>query len=118
MTSPHRSGSATSRTTLPGAKVVTTFDCSPGVASAVKERKKSIGSTSRRGYLHRLVAAQRHGAFQRGKLVHAVIQHDHWCAIYRGGVCSCTPDISLHSHGGGDVIEIDAEGRAKKSVVS
>jgi hypothetical protein len=45
-----------------------------------------------------------------------MIQHDHWCAIYRGGACSCVPNISIH--GGGDVIVIDEEGRTKTSRTS
>ena len=60
---------------------------------------------ARPGYLHRLVRA--HGALGdslRGKVAHTVIQHDRWCGIYKGGGCTCIPDISLHPADGGDVV--------------
>jgi hypothetical protein len=74
---------------------------------------------ARTGYVHRLAAA--HSALGddlRDKVAHAVIQHDSWCAIYKGGACDCVPDISLHPCDGGDVIVVDQEGRTKKLELS
>lgn len=50
------------------------------------------------GYTHRLLAAP--GAIGdqlKGKVVHAVIEHDPWCGIYRREGCNCVPLISLGS---------------------
>jgi hypothetical protein len=46
--------------------------------------------------------------------MHGVIEHDHWCAIYRGHDCSCVPDISLVPHTGGDVIVVKSDGGVGK----
>jgi DNA topoisomerase VI subunit A len=37
---------------------------------------------------------------------------------YKGGERTCTPDVSLHPDGGGDVIEIDEQGGVKKRMPS
>jgi hypothetical protein len=74
---------------------------------------------ARPGYLHRITAA--HAALGdqlRDKVAHAVIQHDSWCAIYKGGACDCVPEISLHPVDGGDVIVVDQEGQTTKVAVS
>jgi hypothetical protein len=84
-------------------------------AAAARARRTS----GRSGYMHRLIAA--HGAHDdvlRGKLTHAVIEHDSWCGIYRGRACDCVPDISLHPDGGGNAIVVDVEGRTRKVTVS
>jgi hypothetical protein len=59
------------------------------------------------GYLHRLATAKRQDVFDqlRGQLVHAVIEHDSWCAIFRRSSWDCTPNV-------------DAEDRVKRRVVS
>jgi hypothetical protein len=70
---------------------------------------------ARPGYVHRLVAAHSAvGDDLRGKVTHAVIQHDAWCAIYRSRACDCVPDISLHPDDGADVIVVDEDGKTKK----
>jgi hypothetical protein len=28
-----------------------------------------------------------------GTLVHIAVMHDDWCAIFKGGVCNCDPDV-------------------------
>lgn len=28
-----------------------------------------------------------------GSIGHAFVYHDNWCAIFKGGVCNCNPDI-------------------------
>jgi len=47
-----------------------------------------------------------------GGLYHAIIHHDSWCAIYKGGGCNCTPDISVC--GDDAVTIIDEEGMGTK----
>jgi hypothetical protein len=34
-----------------------------------------------------------------GRVSHAVIRHDQWCAVYQGRACDCDPDVSLHADG-------------------
>jgi hypothetical protein len=70
----------------------------------------------KRGYLHRLLAAHRTGTLPAAAGVHhVVVEHDHWCAIYGGGHCSCVPDISVASPDSVTVIDADGHGtrRAK-----
>jgi hypothetical protein len=63
----------------------------------------------RTGYLHRIEAARRDGAMPTAPGVHhVVVEHDGWCNIYRGGHCSCVPDISVTSPDA--VTVIDAAG--------
>jgi hypothetical protein len=86
-------------------------------AAAARARRLHQGSQP--GYAHRLLAAHRELYDQlRGKVAHAVIQHDSWCAIYKGGACDCVPDISLRPCDGGDVIVVDQEGQTKRVAVS
>ena len=70
---------------------------------------------ARTGYTHRLLAA--HGALGdqlRGRVAHAVIEHDGWCDIYRGSSCNCLPNISVHPCDGGDVIVVDRDGQTRQ----
>jgi hypothetical protein len=77
------------------------------------ERRRAAAQARghRTGYLHRIAA------FGNGKLtpgVHlATIEHDHTCAIYRGGDCDCVPDISV-SGPDGAVTTIDERGNATR----
>jgi hypothetical protein len=86
---------------------------------AAAARARRLHQGARPGYLHRITAA--HAALGdqlRGKLVHANIEHDGWCGIYKGRTCDCVPDISLHPIDGGDVVIVDEEGQTKKVAVS
>jgi hypothetical protein len=84
-------------------------------------RRAASDARRSRGYWHRLASAHRHGAFEhhRGQVVHAMVAHDAWCSIYKGGgACNCVPDISLHPDGGSDAIEVSADGSIQKRVLS
>ena len=49
-------------------------------------------------------------------MMHAVVEHDGWCAIYQNCPCSCTPNISLIPvDGGHGVYVIDERGQARKT---
>lgn len=64
------------------------------------------------GYQHRLFAAVANLAAMRG-VSHAVVEHDHCCAIFHRHPCNCTPDISI-THDG-SVLVVDAMGAVIKS---
>jgi hypothetical protein len=76
-------------------------------------RSAEARARRKRGYLHRLLAAQ--PSLPRGQALHGVITHDIQCRIHTiSGICTCTPDISIHSAPGEDLIVIDDAGNAKK----
>ncbi len=67
--------------------------------------------------MHRMIPASlAHAHELRGRVTHAMIHHDAWCAIYKGKGCNCVPDISLHPHGGGDVVVVEADGEIRTAV--
>ena len=69
-----------------------------------KRRRRQLA-----GYRHRIAAAF-------AGMMHAVVEHDGWCAIYQNCSCSCTPNISLIPVDGGDgVYVIDERGQARKT---
>jgi len=65
---------------------------------AAEARKHKTGT----GYLERIVADQ--GSLRPG-VHHLVVEHDDWCEIFRGGPCTCTPDMHRHAEGS-DVVEV------------
>jgi Fe-S-cluster containining protein len=73
-----------------------------------RRRTAAIERTRISGYQHRLFSAYANGLFKRGGFYHAVIEHDPWCTIYKGGGCNCVPHISISGEDG--VIIIDTEG--------
>jgi hypothetical protein len=79
--------------------------------------RRAAASRARRGhrpgYTHRLLAGLGNGMPLKAGVHHVAIEHDHWCAIYRGGDCNCVPDISV-SHPGDDVTVIDECGQARR----
>jgi len=78
-----------------------------------RHERRAAAARARRvrtGYLHRIVG----GDLPLRPGVHiAAIEHDHWCAIYRGGGCDCVPNISVSSPGG-DVTVIDERGQGRR----
>jgi len=64
-------------------------------------------------YSLRLMAANAAFPLPRGEVSQAMIHHEAWCQIYKGGPCSCVPDISIHCPGR-KVIEVDPWGNAKE----
>ena len=68
----------------------------------------------RPGYVHRLLGMSDLLAEKyRGKVVHAAIEHDRWCEIYRGRACNCVPDISIPD-GAGTVWVVEAEAGSRR----
>jgi hypothetical protein len=60
--------------------------------AAAARARRTCGRT---GYEARLTSAGLALAHHlRGKVVHAVIEHDAWCGIYRGAGCNCVPNMS------------------------
>lgn len=47
-------------------------------------------------YLPALAEAIKDGRLPvaRGKVNHAFVSHDDWCAIFKGGVCDCDPEVA------------------------
>jgi hypothetical protein len=76
--------------------------------AAAIERKQT-------GYGHRLLAAYANGSvsLKPGGLYHAVIEHNSWCAIYKGRGCDCVPNISVC--GDDAVITVDESGNGTKA---
>ncbi len=71
-----------------------------------RRRATALNRGRQPGYLHRILAARRNGALVPTPGVHfATIEHDPGCSIYRGGGCSCIPDISISSPTGIMVID-------------
>ena len=65
------------------------------------------------GYRHRIAAAL-DSSPAIAAVMHAVVEHDGWCAIYQHCPCSCTPNILLIPVDGGDgVYVIDEHGQAR-----
>ena len=61
------------------------------------------------GYQHRLLAA---ASIMRG-VSHAVVEHDHCCAIFQRHPCNCVPDIAI---GNGDtLLVVDAQGAVSRT---
>jgi hypothetical protein len=54
-------------------------------------------SVKLRNYQMRLIAALTAGAVPDGGIGQVAVQHERKCPIFRGGVCSCTPDISINT---------------------
>jgi hypothetical protein len=81
-----------------------------------RERRRAAAIKRKQiGYGHRVLAAFANGSVSLkpgGGLYHAIIQHDSWCAIYQGGGCNCTLDISVC--GDDAVTIIDEEGIGTK----
>jgi hypothetical protein len=46
-------------------------------------------------YLAAILRLWQSGAIARGDVVNVDIQHDHWCAYFRDGVCDCRPFVSV-----------------------
>jgi hypothetical protein len=66
-----------------------------------RRRAAAMGGC-RTGYEHRLAAA---GLHMTPGVHHATIEHDGWCAIYRGGQCTCVPNITISGPDGVTVID-------------
>ena len=47
-------------------------------------------------YMKVIAEAFRDGMFKTGEVAEITIQHDDWCAIFKGGKCNCDPDIIQH----------------------
>lgn len=62
------------------------------------------------GYQHRLFAAFGNGLLKRGSLYQAVIEHDSWCSIYKGGGCNCVPHISICGDDGVTIVDMEGNG--------
>src|SRR5690242_7812286 len=67
-----------------------------------RRRTAALAHGRRTGYLHRVTTALGNGAKPMPGVHLATIEHDHWCAIFEGGDCNCSPNISV-SHPSGDV---------------
>lgn len=75
-----------------------------------KRRRRQLA-----GYHHRIAAALDSLPAIAG-MMHAVVEHDGWCAIYQNCPSSCTPNISLIPvDGGHGVYVIDERGQARKT---
>ena len=81
---------------------------------AARRRIAAQGRKGRAGYLHRLIGAREH---LTAGLHHTIIQHDHWCTIYRGGPCCCEPEISIYKDDG-RIVEIDIDGHCRERATS
>jgi len=48
-------------------------------------------------YIRALKAAIRSGKLKTaaGQVVHIDVAHDDWCAIFKGGICNCDPEVSF-----------------------
>ncbi len=46
-------------------------------------------------YKKKISQLQRKWKLSPGSVLSLNIQHDDWCAIFRGGICNCDPDIFL-----------------------
>jgi hypothetical protein len=82
-----------------------------------RHRRRAAEARARRrqtGYAHRLMAARASGLMPRPGVHFVNIAHDNWCAIYRGGACSCVPDIAITSHGTSGVVLVDERGNCRK----
>lgn len=51
----------------------------------------------------------------KGTLTDIRVQHDHWCEIYHGNMCNCSPDITI-STPLDQVFVVDMEGNASEKV--
>jgi hypothetical protein len=56
------------------------------------------------GYEHRLAAAAT-GLHMTPGVHHVTVEHDAWCAIYRGGQCNCVPNITISGPDGITVVD-------------
>lgn len=45
-------------------------------------------------YLPKILAAK-----AKPGVIHAIVQHDDWCSIFKGGQCDCNPDVELRGEG-------------------
>jgi hypothetical protein len=61
------------------------------------ERRRAKATERRTGYLHRQLAAIANGSITMtpGSVYIGTIEHDEWCAFFRGGECNCVPHISV-----------------------
>ena len=66
-----------------------------------------------RGYQERLTAALASGDLPAVGVGRVAVHHDRKCRIFRGGACTCVPDISIHT-GDGDVSVVDRDGAVSK----
>jgi hypothetical protein len=80
------------------------------VNRAERRRHAALNRGRKTGYLHRILGD---GLPLRPGVHIAAIEHDQWCAIYRGQDCNCVPDISV-SHPSGDVTVIDVDGQGRR----
>ena len=68
-------------------------------------------------YQRRLVAALTSGALPDVGVGGVAVQHERKCRIFRGGACTCTPEISINT-GDGQVAVVAPDGsvsRVKRS---
>lgn len=49
-------------------------------------------------YLPEVLAAAR--STPRGQVRHVHVYHDAWCAVFRGGVCNCNPQVVVVKEAG------------------
>jgi hypothetical protein len=79
-----------------------------------RRRTAAIERKQTPGYGHRLLAAYAKGNLpSQPGVFFATIQHETWCAIYKGRGCDCVPDISVS--GPDDTVTIiDEEGNGTK----
>ncbi|QRM28684.1 hypothetical protein [Microvirga sp. VF16] len=68
-------------------------------ARAARARKHGTG------YLGRLLAYQTSLLAGKPGVHHVTIAHDDGCSMFRGGPCTCSPDMHSHAHGS-DVVEV------------
>lgn len=61
-----------------------------------------------RGKLLSLIRADELNKFKPGVLYHLDFYHDDWCAVFRGGVCDCNPDVRVRENGSGGQQEAQA----------
>jgi hypothetical protein len=74
------------------------------------DREQRRAGEASRGYLRRLGAVAAMPEL-RGRVFHAVCEHDGWCGIYRGRSCNCIPSITMvEADGEGDVLVVDEQG--------
>ena len=81
--------------------------------AAAARARRTGGQDGVRGPPH-LSAGLALPAQLRGKVVHAVIEHDPWCGIYHGAGCNCMPNMSLVPDGGADAFAVGEDGSVIK----
>jgi hypothetical protein len=78
-----------------------------------RERREAKAQSRRTGYMHRLnPLLVAHRILGQG-VSYARIEHDADCGHYRGIGCTCVPNISISTAGGGIVL-VDEDGAIRK----